>query len=35
MDFPQLTSDDILHGYIADDQYNTQNMEEDGEYSEQ
>ena len=35
MDFPQLNSDDILHGYIADNQYNTQNMEEDGKYSEQ
>jgi hypothetical protein len=34
MEFPQLTDDDILHGYTADEQYNTENMEEDGEYSE-
>ena len=30
-----LTTDDILHGYTADGQYNQEDMEEDGEYSKQ
>lgn len=35
LEFQQLTEEDILHGYTADEQYNTATMEEDGEYSEQ
>ncbi len=30
----QIATKDILYGYIADDQYNPEFMEQDGEYSE-